>query len=761
MFFLLILVNTILARPQDSESEDPKKLCSSYFSGKKLPISENIRTKLSIDNEKERMWKEDDLTYKCATTMCCFDDRDKNGINKFGAEDVLNILRSSAQNAKCLDEGEICCKEENVIKNRVKRDTECTEISGYSCVPNPNCNGKVETDSKMKSDCFNTNNPTDEKICCNDNDVIEVPPPCSELPEYRCTPDDQCEKDVGIVPRSSFINNLITPEILAKTASCSSKSDICCHEANIMRPCEDYSADGYKCSKTCMDVNQPTKAERKTNIEHYFPKSTICPFDQTCCRNTEIKTTPCGKGASCLCSDFGPEKKCLRLEDCEISKSIGSNEIADTTTAPDIGSLFARTARLFEQNDQNSIIVNKPLNPCASIAPQTVCCVPKPKTPEECPSGFIPSDDPDCPCKPESRPVTCGTHNENGIPRNGISMKISGISSQEGEWPHACLIFHKNKVVGGASLITPKVLVTAAHILEIEKGNPDATKVTDLKIRCGEHDLKSSENEILPHQDKKVETFTIHPFYSGSKTPLVTTTLENDFAIIHTTEEFEITQNVNPICLPKPDLPYSETNCYSMGWGVNSFEETEIKQDIMKQIRLRRVPDSQKCQKSLIETNEITKVFKLHSSQTCAQASRENSTDILCNGDGGGSLVCQEHGEGNRNVLAGVISFGIGCGRTDIPDVFANVQKALCFIDYEVKCKHGRQFLNHFDYQTECSTWFKDQLEEAELLRSFDDKFEKRYFGLNSLAKTCNDQSNTGQRSEGLLNTCLYKSVKK
>ena len=54
----------------------------------------------------------------------------------------------------------------------------------------------------------------------------------------------------------------------------------------------------------------------------------------------------------------------------------------------------------------------------------------------------------------------------------------------------------------------------------IEKGNPDATKTTDLKIRCGEHDLKSSETEILPHQDKKVETFTIHPFYSGSKTPL-------------------------------------------------------------------------------------------------------------------------------------------------------------------------------------------------------------------------------------------------
>ena len=63
----------------------------------------------------------------------------------------------------------------------------------------------------------------------------------------------------------------------------------------VMKKIDLYSADGYKCSKTCMDFDQPAKVERKTNIKHYFPKSTICPFDQTCCRNTEIKTTPCGK----------------------------------------------------------------------------------------------------------------------------------------------------------------------------------------------------------------------------------------------------------------------------------------------------------------------------------------------------------------------------------------------------------------------------------------------------------------------------------
>ena len=62
----------------------------------------------------------------------CFDERDKNGINLFGAEDVLNSLKSSAQGAKCLDEGEICCKEEHVLHHRVRRDKQkCSEISGY------------------------------------------------------------------------------------------------------------------------------------------------------------------------------------------------------------------------------------------------------------------------------------------------------------------------------------------------------------------------------------------------------------------------------------------------------------------------------------------------------------------------------------------------------------------------------------------------------------------------------------------------------
>ena len=66
-------------------------------------------------------------------------------------------------------------------------------------------------------------------------------------------------------------------------------------------------------------------------------------------------------------------------------------------------------------------------------------------------------------------PSTCGIHNPNGISNNGITVKIQGISSQEGEWPHTCLILKvdeqglSKELVGGASLIAPKVIITAAH----------------------------------------------------------------------------------------------------------------------------------------------------------------------------------------------------------------------------------------------------------------------------------------------------------
>ena len=68
-------------------------------------------------------------------------------------------------------------------------------------------------------------------------------------------------------------------------------------------------------------------------------------------------------------------------------------------------------------------------------------------------------------------------------------------------------------------------------------------------------------------------------------------------------------------------------------------------------------------------------------------------------------VYCNQYINYFRNVLAGIIAFGIGCGQTGIPDVFASVQDALCFIDYDMKCKHGREFIQHVDFDRECNTF--------------------------------------------------------
>ena len=97
-----------------------------------------------------------------------------------------------------------------------------------------------------------------------------------------------------------------------------------------------------------------------------------------------------------------------------------------------------------------------------------ICCSPARKIVAlEEPIKVDPRDQPKV-IKPEPYKPKCGQHNEDGIGVRISNPQDMEFATQFGEWPHVCMIMKKNTAgtdafLGGASLIAPGIVVTAAH----------------------------------------------------------------------------------------------------------------------------------------------------------------------------------------------------------------------------------------------------------------------------------------------------------
>ena len=100
-----------------------------------------------------------------------------------------------------------------------------------------------------------------------------------------------------------------------------------------------------------------------------------------------------------------------------------------------------------------------------------ICCSPARRIPVE-PINVDPKiPNPPLPpkvIKPEPYKPKCGQHNEDGIGVRISNPQDMEFATQFGEWPHVCMIMRKNTAgsdafLGGASLIAPGIVVTAAH----------------------------------------------------------------------------------------------------------------------------------------------------------------------------------------------------------------------------------------------------------------------------------------------------------
>lgn len=280
---------------------------------------------------------------------------------------------------------------------------------------------------------------------------------------------------------------------------------------------------------------------------------------------------------------------------------------------------------------------------------------------------------PDKEIKPESKGRKgCGWRN-----LSGVGFRITGNNNNEaefGEFPWMVAILKEEKIGEenqklnvyqcGGSLIHPRAVLTSGHCVR------DKT-AQELRIRAGEWDTQTK-NEVLPHQDRNVQSVIVHEqYHSGA--------LYNDVAILILTEPVTLADNVDLVCLAEPTSVFDNSRCFATGWGKDIFGKEGHYQVILKKVELPVVPRNV-CQDKL-RTTRLGKYFNLHESFICAGGERGKDT---CKGDGGSPLVCPvSNGPNARYMQAGIVAWGIGCG-DEIPAVYANVAYLRDWIDEQL-----------------------------------------------------------------------------
>ncbi|RLU22623.1 hypothetical protein DMN91_004901 [Ooceraea biroi] len=259
----------------------------------------------------------------------------------------------------------------------------------------------------------------------------------------------------------------------------------------------------------------------------------------------------------------------------------------------------------------------------------------------------------------------------------GVGFRITGQTDNEtqfGEFPWMVAIL-KEEAIGadgqklnvyqcGGALIHRQAVLTAAHCVNGKQPH-------ELKIRAGEWDTKTK-NEIYPHQDRDVDRVVVHEnFHSGA--------LYNDYAILFLKNPVEYAENVDIVCLPEANAIFDGSRCFASGWGKDVFGKEGRYQVILKKVELPVVPHNI-CQ-NVLRTTRLGRYFVLDQSFICAGGEAGRDT---CKGDGGSPLVCPLRNDPQRYVQAGIVAWGLGCGESGTPGVYANIAHSRRWIDEQM-----------------------------------------------------------------------------
>jgi len=241
----------------------------------------------------------------------------------------------------------------------------------------------------------------------------------------------------------------------------------------------------------------------------------------------------------------------------------------------------------------------------------------------------------------------------------------------------------------GATIISPYHLLTSAHCVVIHTHGP--WWFPDSFITIGEHYVKER-NDTTFHA---IECVHYHPDFNA--TGLL---FENDFALITLKDPLDLTSQdslAKAACLPEPNLSFNSESVFTIsGWGFMNEtvnENTTIignVSDWSETLQTAQVPwyDHDLCNENYYEAKvnysdklnysaEVIPEQVITDSMICA--GYDDGRIDYCLGDGGGPMTWTNPNT-QEEILIGIASLHFGCGRENLPGIYAKVAAALDFV---------------------------------------------------------------------------------
>ena len=204
----------------------------------------------------------------------------------------------------------------------------------------------------------------------------------------------------------------------------------------------------------------------------------------------------------------------------------------------------------------------------------------------------------------------------------------------------------------GGALVSADCIITAAHCVVRQRDYIQSISVW-LGRRCGNCSASDTQGN---QQCSKPRSIVVHPQFNES-------TMDNDIAVMKLKQPASLhCARVLPICLPDQarDGPYFRAHRQGLvtGWGrLNST----VKRSTCLQKGHVRLASSRVC--SIRNSG-----YSITSTMMCA-----TDNNGACEENSGGPLVVKNRQYGDRYVLAGIASWGIGCGEANQLGVYTSV----------------------------------------------------------------------------------------